>query len=448
MYRLETGNPYRQLQTSGMSTRPYRIGMIGLGTVGSGVLKILRHQESVLTRRLGRPVEVARIAVRDPLKSRPHVGDFASVSKKLSGDPQAIIEDPEIDLLVEVAGGIDGPRGWIVGALSHGKDVVTANKAVLAIHGEEIFRQAIASDRRVYYEASVAAAIPIIEMLQNGLVANEITRLSAILNGTCNFILTQIETEGLDYETALKLAQEKGFAETDPTLDVSGADAAHKLALLAGIITGSHVPIDCVYAEGIEKISAKDFEYAGLFRYAIKLLGIIRRREEGPWELRVHPALIPRDDILAGVRNEYNAVSLRGDAIGKMTVFGKGAGSLPTASSVVADILRAARGEKEGGNPRGMKPPDLVPIGEITLKHYIRLEVLDYPGVLGRITSFFGMRGISIASIQQPEAKIGMPVPIVLLTHLCKDEVVTSTLRELEEANLVHGGFTRIRIEE
>ncbi|MBI4582907.1 MAG: homoserine dehydrogenase [Planctomycetes bacterium] len=431
-----------------MTEKPYYIGMIGLGTVGSGVLELLRRREADLVRRLGRPVEVLRIAVRNCKRPRPYLGGFGEVSDLLTENPAEVVCDPLIDLLVEVAGGIEEPRQWILGAIENQKDVVTANKAVLAVHGAEIFQQAVKNRRRVYYEASVAAALPIIEMLQNGLIANQITRLSAILNGTCNFILTRMEEDGLDYGTALKMAQEKGFAEADPTLDVGGIDAAHKLALLAGIITGSHVPIDRVFTEGIERITAEDFTFAKLFNYSIKLLGILKLREEGTWEMRVHPTLIPRGEILAQVRNELNGIALRGDAIGPLALFGKGAGSLPTASSIVADIFRAARGEKEGGNPHGLEPPSIAPMGDVHLRHYVRLKVLDFPGVLGRITSFFGMRGISIASIQQPEAKMGMPVPIVLLTHVSPDRVVTETLRDIENAKLVQGTITRIRLED
>ncbi len=431
-----------------MSERPYRIGMIGLGTVGSGVLELLRLREGDLVRRLGRSVEVARIAVRDRSRPRPYVGGFGEISDLLTEDPGEIVSDPSIDLLVEVAGGVDDPRRWILGAIDRGKDVVTANKAVLAVHGAEIFRHALEHGRRIYYEASVAAAIPIIETLQNGLIANRVDSLAAILNGTCNFILTQMEKEGLDYSEALALAQKKGFAEADPTLDVSGGDAAHKLALLAGIVTKSHVPIDRVSCEGIETITAEDFKFARLFKYSIKLLAILKRREEGPWEMRVHPTLVPADSVLARVENEFNAVSLKGDAVGPMFVIGKGAGSLPTASSIVADILRAARGEKESGNPHGLEPPQVVPIGDVNLRQYIRIRVLDQPGVLGRITSFFGMRGISIASIQQPDAQIGRPVPIVMVTHLCADSVITETLQDLERANLVQEPITRIRIED
>lgn len=437
-----------RIANNAMKNRPYRLGMIGLGTVGSGVLELLRRREEDILRRLGRPIEVCKIAVRDTRRPRPYLAGFGEISDLLTNDPAEVYSDPDIDLLVEVAGGTDEPRSWILRAIENGKDVVTANKAVLAVHGEEIFRHALKNNQRLYYEASVAAAIPVIESFQNGLIANQITSFAAILNGTCNFILSQMELKGLDYEEALAQAQEKGFAEADPTLDVSGADAAHKLALLAGIVTGSHVPIDHVSFEGIERITAEDFKFARLFDYSIKLLAILKRKEEGPWELRVHPTLISADSVLAKVRNEYNAVSLTGDAVGRMAIIGKGAGSLPTASSILADILRAARGERISGNPHGLEPPALVPLDEVNLRHYIRIQVLDQPGILGRITSFFGMRGISIASIQQPDAKIGLPVPIVMVTHYCKDRIITETLKDLEAANLVDAPITRIRIEE
>ncbi len=431
-----------------MNEQPYRLGMIGLGTVGSGVLELLHRRESTLVRRLGRAIEVKKIAVRDTSRSRPYLSGFGEISDLLTDNPDEILEDPEIDLLVEVAGGVDEPRKWILKALENGKDVVTANKAVLAVHGKDIFQTALSQNQRVFYEASVAAAIPIIEMLQNGLIANGITSLSAILNGTCNFILTQMEEEGLDYETALKLAQEKGFAEADPTLDVSGGDAAHKLALLAGIITGSHVPIECIYSEGIQEITSSDFTFARDLGYAIKMVGTLKQHGTGAWEMRVHPTLVPENDLLAQARDEYNAVSLVGDAVGRMSVMGKGAGSLPTASSIVADVLRASRGEREGGNPHGLNVPELVPVGDVELPHYIRLEVKDNPGVLGRITSFFGMHNISIRSINQPEAQMGHTVPVIIITHTCKDKILTDGLEELKKAGLVEQGFTHIRIQE
>lgn len=428
------------------TSTPFRLGMIGLGTVGTGVLELLDGCRERLERRLGRSLEVVRIAVRDAARVRSIPASIGDPAGLITTSPWEVIEAADLDLVVEVAGGVEGPRDWITAALDQGKDVVTANKAVLALHGEEIFRRASESKRQVYYEASVAAAIPVIEVLQNGLVANDINQLSAILNGTCNFILSHMEGEGFAYDKALQLAQERGFAEADPTLDVSGGDAAHKLALLAGIITGSHVPISNVFMEGIERITAEDFRFAHGLDFTIKMVGTLRRQQDTRWEMRVHPTLISGEDILAKVQDEYNAIALEGDAVGPMIFYGKGAGSHPTASSVVADILRAARGEKESGNPRGLEAPAVFPMDDVKLRHYVRMSVRDHPGVLGRITSFFGDRGISIASMQQPDAKAGAPVPVVFVTHHCRDKIVSDCIRDLESGDLVDGLITRIRI--
>jgi homoserine dehydrogenase len=426
---------------------PLRIGMIGCGTVGGGVLELLHGREEELTRLLGRRLKVARIAVRDPDRPRHHLKSFLDPDVEFTADPGHITRGPDIDLVVEVAGGKDTGRVWLLDALAHGRDVVTANKAALAFYGAEIFAAARARGRRVFYEASVAAAIPIIEMLQSGLVANQMTRIAAILNGTCNYILTRMELDGIDYQQALEQAQAKGFAEADPTLDVSGGDSAHKLALLAGIVTHSHVPIESVYTEGLQGITREDLEFARQFNYRIKMLAIAKRGETGAWEFRVHPTLIPRDDILAQVQNEFNAVHLRGDAIGSMLAYGKGAGALPTASSVIADILRSARGEGMM-NAHAGTPPEITPIEKIELRSYIRMTVLDQPGVLGRITSFFGLRHISISSIHQPQARMGHPVAVVLVTHVTPDRVVSEALRDLERAKLLHEPPIRIRIDE
>ncbi len=427
--------------------KAFRIGMIGLGTVGTGVLELLHRRFEDLTRRLGRTIEVRRIAVRDVRRPRNFIAGF-NLGDLLTQEAGDVVKDPEIDVVVEVAGGVDGARKWILEALENGKDIVTANKAVLALHGAEIFDKARQVGRRIYYEASVAAAIPIIDMLQNGLVANQLSRVWGILNGTTNYILTRMEADRLDFATALRLAQEKGFAEADPTLDISGGDSAHKLALLMGIITRSHIPLDKIFTEGMERVTAEDIEFARKLGYRIKMLAIGKLREDGAWELRVHPTFIPREDMLAQVENEFNAVSLRGDAMGPMLIYGKGAGSHPTASSIVADILRAARGGDNGGDLHGLEPPAVVSMDHVRLRHYIRLRVRDYPGVMGRVTSHFGMRGISIASMQQPEAKMGHPVPVVFVTHVSEDRVVTRAIRELEAAGLVEGLATLIRIEE
>jgi homoserine dehydrogenase len=422
--------------------------MIGCGTVGSGVLEILHRRGEDLARLLGRPLRMRRIAVRDPSRPRHQLADWIARGVELTADPMAIARAPDVDVLVEVAGGKDVPRDWMLAALGTGKDVVTANKAALAFHGEEIFRAAREQGKTIYYEASVAAAIPIIEMLQNGLVANQMTRLSGILNGTCNYILTRMEIDALDYREALAEAQAKGFAEADPELDVSGGDTAHKLALLAGILLRAHVPLTAIHTEGIERLGREDIQFAASLNYRIKMLALARRTEQGAWDLRVHPTLVPRDEILAQVRDELNAIFLRGDAAGPMLAYGKGAGGLPTASSVVADIVRAAKGERALLNSHSEPLPELVPIERIELRHYIRMTVLDVPGILGRITSFFGLRHISISSIHQPEARMGQPVPIVVVTHRTQDKIVTDALRDLEAAKLLLTPPTRIRIDD
>jgi homoserine dehydrogenase len=423
------------------------IGLIGCGTVGGGVIELLSRRRAALERSAGRALRVRRIAVRDLERPRPNVAGLVGPEVEWTDDVDRVVGADDLDLVVEVAGGTEEPRDWMVAALRNGKDVVTANKAALAFFGREIFGAAIEAGRRVYYEASVAGGIPIVDMLQNGLVANQITELAGILNGTCNYILTCMDGGGADYSAALALAQEKGFAETDPALDVGGDDAAHKLALLVGILTGTHVPATAIYTEGIERIGAEDIEVAQRFHYRLKLLALAKLGGEGEWELRVHPTLIPEGSILAGVQNENNAVELKGDAVGPMMISGKGAGALPTSSSVVADIVRAARSDGSIALPVN-DSPNLVPIERVVSRHYIRLMVLDVPGVLGRITSLFGMRQISISSIHQTEAKMGKVVPVVFMTHAAADEVVSKALKDLEDAELLQQPATRIRIED
>ena len=429
-------------------SEPWRIGMIGCGTVGSGVAELIDRRYEDLERVIGRPLEIRRIVVRDPERPRHHLANFLPTDVEFTADPARVTSAEDVDLVVEVAGGTDEPRRWILAALENGKDVITANKAVLAFHGAEIFKAVRETGRRVYYEASVAGAIPIVEILQNALVANQVTRISAILNGTCNYILTRMEEDGLDYARALELAQEKGFAEAEPSLDVGGGDTAHKLALLAGIICDAPVPVERIYTEGIEGIAPEDIRFANDMGYRVKLLAIGKRNEQGAWELRVHPTLVPQREVIAQVQDEFNAVSIRADAAGPLLIHGKGAGALPTASSVVADLVRAARGDTLAKNGHGLPTPTLVPIDSVELRHYIRVSVLDVPGVLGRITSLFGLRQISISSIHQSEARIGYPVPIVLVTHKTVDRVINDALRDLERVQLLRGPATRIRIED
>ena len=427
---------------------PFRIGMIGCGTVGTGVLELLVRRREELKRATGRDCRVSRIAVRDLERPRHRVKELVGSEAELTDDVSRITKADDLDLVVEVAGGVEAPRDWMLEALQNGLDVVTANKAALAFHGREIFGSARERQRCVFYEASVAAAIPVIEILDNALVANRITRLQGILNGTCNYILSRMEETRCDYEDALNEAQEKGFAEADPTLDVGGDDTAHKLALLAGLITHSFIDASTVHTEGMTSIAREDIEFATELGYRIKMLGIARCDEHRAWELRVHPTLVSRDHILAQVRDEFNALELRGNAVGPMLLFGKGAGSLPTASSVVADIARAAKGTAVPPASDGAASPDRVDMDQVELRNYIRMTVLDAPGILGRITSFLGMRNISIASIRQPEARIGFPVPVVVITHKTQDRVIREALNDLQSAGLLTKPGVRIRIEE
>ena len=424
---------------------PFRIGMIGCGTVGSGVLEVLHRRAADLTRRAGRPLEVVQIAVRNPQEPRHHVYGFVSPDV-FTGDPHEVSVASSTDVLVELAGGADAPRDWIVDALRSGKDVVTANKATLAFHGAEIFRVARKCGHTVYYEASVAAAIPIIEMIQNGLVANQVTHLSAILNGTCNYVLTRMETDGTDLDSAIELAQKKGFAEADPTLDIDGSDSAHKLTLLARLLTHSDISLQSVYTEGIGRITSEDIKFAHDLNFRIKLLAIAQMTAEGAWDLRVHPTMLPKDTILAQVQNEFNAGFIRSDAAGPMLVYGSGAGAFPTASSVVADIVRAAKADRPVNSEQSLVSVSLVSIEDVSSRSYVRMTVLDVPGVLGRITSHFGMRGISISSLRQPDAKVGQPVPVVLVTHMARDSILTEALAELKMVGLLLEAPTRIRI--
>ncbi len=427
---------------------PFRVGMIGCGTVGTGVLELLSRRREDLERATGRRCQVVRIAVRDLERPRHRLAELMGPDTEMTDSVERITRAGELDLMVEGAGGIEAPRDWMIEALRNRLDVVTANKAALAFHGREIFETAREHGRSVFYEASVAAAIPVIEILGNALVANRITRLDGILNGTCNYILTRMEEDGRDSEDALKEAQAKGFAEADPSLDVGGDDTAHKLALLAGLIMHSFVDASTVYTEGITRIGREDIEFAGELGYRIKMLGIARCDEHRAWDLRVHPALVSRGEILAQVKDEFNALELRGTAVGPMLLSGKGAGSLPTASSVVADIARAAKGTGVPPIADGGQPPQRVPMDEVELRNYIRMTVQDNPGILGRITSFLGMRNISIASIRQPEAKIGFPVPVVVITHKTRDRVIRDALSDLEKARLLAAPAVRIRIEE
>ncbi len=419
---------------------PYRLGLLGYGTVGRGVVELLTRTQQECTVRAGRPLVVTRIAVGDPTKPRELPSPCDAV---VSGDPVAVCNDPDVDLVVELVGGVESPREWILEALRAGKDVVTANKAVLATHGEELFREAREQNRRLLFEASVAAAIPILQVLQQGLPAGPIDRLTGILNGTCNRILGRLE-EGVPFPEALEEAQRDGFAEADPTLDLSGWDAGHKLALLTRIVLGASVPLDNLRVEGIHQIEPIDLAFGARHHWTLKSLASLERTPEGV-ALGVGPAWIDRESELAAVRDEYNAIQLQSETFGTLVLQGKGAGGLPTAGSVVADILRAARGE--GRTPSVARGPvQFIDPGLTPCRHYVRFRAKDRPGVLARIAGALAEESVSIASVEQPEASDPTAVPVHLITHPVATTTLDAALTHLRPNGILSEEPLRIRI--
>ncbi len=419
---------------------PYRLGLLGYGTVGRGVVELLTRTQQECAVRAGRPLVVTRIAVGDPTKPRKLPPPCDAV---VSGDPVSVCKDPEVDLVVELVGGVESPREWILEAIRAGKDVVTANKAVLATHGEELFREAREQNRRLLFEASVAAAIPILQVLQQGLPAGPIDRLTGILNGTCNRILGRLE-EGIPFPDALEEAQRDGFAEADPTLDLSGWDAGHKLALLTRIVLGASVPLDNLRVEGIRQIEPIDLAFGARHHWTLKSLASLERTSRGV-ALGVGPAWIDRGSELAAVRDEYNAIQLQSETFGTLVLQGKGAGGLPTAGSVVADILRAARGE--GRTPSIARGPvQFVDPGLTPSRHYVRFRAKDRPGVLARIAGALAEEGVSIASVEQPEASDPAAVPVHLITHPVAATTLDAALTHLRPNGILSEDPLRIRI--
>ena len=420
----------------------YRLGLLGFGTVGRGVVELLTRTRDECTVRAGRPLAVTRIAVGDPTRPRSLPDGCAA---RIDGDPLALCLDPDVDLVVELVGGVEKPREWIRAALEAGKDVVTANKAVLATHGEELFDLARANGRRLLFEASVAAAIPILQVLQQGLPAGPIDRLTGILNGTSNRILGRLE-QGMPFPEALAEAQADGFAEADPTLDLSGWDAGHKLALLTRLVVGTSVPLDRIRVEGIERIEPIDLAFGERHHWKLKSLAELRRTEAGV-SLGVGPAWIDAESELATVHDEYNAVLLEAETFGTLVLQGKGAGGLPTAGSVVADILRAARGD--GHTPA--IPGDPIEISDPGLgsaRHYVRFRAKDKPGVLARIAGALAEEGVSIASVEQPEAIDPDRVPVHLVTHPVPTVTLDAALSHLGPNGILSEDPLRIRIAE
>ena len=434
--------------------KPTKVGLIGWGTIGDGTARVLIEDRDLLEKRLGWPVELVRIADLDITSPR----SFPVDAGLLTTNASEILEDPEIDIVVELIGGYEPARKFILQALAAGKHVVTANKALLAVHGRELFEAAEKAGVDILFEASVGGGIPIIRSMKEGLAANNIEYLFGILNGTANYILTQMTEEGMDFHQALSLAQELGFAEADPTYDVEGVDTAHKLVLLTALSYGLRVDLDRVSVEGISKLDPLDIGFASEFGYVVKLLAI-SAREGDQVEARVHPAMLPKTHLLAGVGGPYNAINVKGGSVGDILLYGAGAGMMPTASAVVGDILELARGVKSN-NPRRVpylawpkaaeEGPDLSlrPMDEVITKYYFRFSAYDRPGVLSKISGVLGSHGISIGSVIQKGRETAGSVPVVMLTHEAKEADVKAALSEIDRLDVVCDPTVLIRVED
>jgi homoserine dehydrogenase len=435
--------------------REVGIGIAGFGTVGGGVLSILRSHAREIEARTGARIVVRRVAIRDPAKERVVDVDRALLTTRFLD----LVEDPQIAVVVELVGGTTEARDLVMGALRAGKHVVTANKALLAFHGEEIFRLAQQKGVDVYYEAAVCGGVPVIRTLREALASDRIQSLHGIVNGTTNYILTSVAEKGETLPVALREAQRLGYAEADPTLDVSGGDAAQKLCLLAQLAFGARLRPEDVLTEGILELLPEDFAWAREFGYAVKLLAVARRcgpsGESGGdlIEARVHPALIPVGSLLAGVRGAMNAVLLQSEALGPSMLFGQGAGAMPTGSAVVSDIIDLTRNILSGSPGRVPLPPAeplvrLQPHAEIRCSYYLRFTVKDLPGVLARIAQTLATRNISIAAVQQREhQEEGAAVSLVIVTHRAREADLRETIREIDRAEVVLAPTRLIRIE-
>ncbi|WP_313279740.1 homoserine dehydrogenase [Stutzerimonas balearica] len=431
--------------------KPVKIGICGLGTVGGGTFNVLKRNAEEIARRAGRGIEVAQIATRHA-NPRCDTGDTP-----ITDDVFAVAENPEIDIIVELIGGYTLARELVLSAIDNGKHVVTANKALIAVHGNEIFAKASEKGVIVAFEAAVAGGIPVIKAIREGLAGNRINWLAGIINGTGNFILTEMREKGRAFEDVLKEAQALGYAESDPTFDVEGIDAAHKLTILASIAFGIPLQFDKAYTEGITKLTTADVNYAEALGYRIKHLGMARRTEAGI-ELRVHPTLIPADRLIANVNGVMNAVMVNGDAVGSTLYYGAGAGMEPTASAVVADLVDVARALTTDPHHRvphlafqadALSDHPILPIGACESAYYLRIQAKDHPGVLAQVATILSERGINIESIMQKEAEEqdGL-VPVILVTHRVVEQRIDDAIAALEHLEDVVGKVVRIRVEQ
>ncbi len=437
--------------------KPIKVGLLGIGTVGAGTFNVLLRNQEEIRRRAGRGIEITMVADLDTNRAN----EITQGKCRVVNDANLVVNDPEIDIVIELIGGYGIAKTFVLQAIRNGKHVVTANKALLATHGNEIFKAAQEKGVMVAFEAAVAGGIPIIKALREGLTANRIEWVAGIINGTTNFILSEMRDKGLDFATVLKEAQRLGYAEADPTFDIEGVDAAHKATIMSAIAFGIPVQFDKAHVEGITKLQATDIAYAEQLGYRIKLLGITKRvKVDGKdgIELRVHPTLIPAKRLIANVEGAMNAVLVHGDAIGATLYYGKGAGAEPTASAVIADLVditRLATADSEHRVPHLAFQPDamsdiaIVPMSDITTSYYLRMRVADQPGVLADVTRILADASISLDAMLQKEPGDGeSQTDIIILTHQTQEKNVVAALAKIEGLATVLGSVTKIRMEE
>ncbi len=437
--------------------KPIQVGLLGIGTVGSGTFNVLKRNQQEIQGRAGRGIEITMVADLDVARAQSIVGPDV----KVVNDARAVIANPDIDIVIELIGGYGIAKALVLEAIAAGKHVVTANKALLAVHGTEIFAAASAKGVMVAFEAAVAGGIPIIKALREGLTANRIQWIAGIINGTTNFILSEMRDKGLDFDVVLKEAQRLGYAEADPTFDIEGVDAAHKVTLMSAIAFGIPVQFDKAYVEGITKLGAADIKYAEQLGYRIKLLGITKRTAAGI-ELRVHPTLVPAKRLIANVEGAMNAVMAHGDAVGTTLYYGKGAGSEPTASAVIADLVditrlhtadAAQRVPHLAFQPEAISNTPVLPMSEVVTSYYLRLRVADEAGVLAKVTGLLAEAGISIDAVLQREAdeisgEAATQTDVIILTHDCAEAKMDGALAQMQALPTVLQPITRIRKEE
>ena len=437
--------------------KPIQVGLLGIGVVGSGTFNVLRRNQEEIKRRAGRGIEITMVADLDVARAQSLVGEGV----KVVSDAREVIANPDIDIVIELIGGYGIAKALVMEAIAAGKHVVTANKALLAVHGTEIFAAASAKGVMVAFEAAVAGGIPIIKALREGLTANSIQWIAGIINGTTNFILSEMRDKGIDFDVALKDAQALGYAESDPTFDIEGVDAAHKVTIMSAIAFGIPVQFDKAYVEGITKLASQDIKYAEQLGYRIKLLGITKRTACGV-ELRVHPSLVPTKRLIANVEGAMNAVLVQADAVGTTLYYGKGAGSEPTASAVIADLVditrlhtadAAQRVPHLAFQPNAMSNVPVLPMTEVVTSYYLRLRVADEAGVLANVTGILAEAGISIDALLQREAdEVGgegsTQTDLIILTHTCVEAKMNAALAQMQGLPTVLAPITRIRKEE